>query len=211
MVLLYAAGYLPPAGGRYLTLFNPLGRSTMIRFRFKPLASVLTLLAAAILITGHSFSQDQDQQLDLSAALFKCLTDMTKATGGDFYVDNLLGDLGGTLAVANSATGGTYPAGSVVSLIPTEIMVKHREGWNPQTNDWEFIELNLSGDTVEFSARGTTEVVNRFGGNCFGCHNLARPEWDLICGTDHGCAPLPVPRETILAMQNSDPRCLRED
>jgi hypothetical protein len=183
----------------------------MIRYRFKPLATVLSLLTAAILVAGHSYSQDPDNQLDFTATLFKCLTDMTKASGSDFYVDNLLGDLDGTLAVANSSTGGTYPPGSVVSLIPAEVMVKHQEGWNPATNDWEFIELNLSGETAKFSARGTTDVVNRFGGNCFGCHNLARPEWDLICASDHGCAPLSVPRETILTMQSSDPRCIREN
>jgi hypothetical protein len=39
-----------------------------------------------------------------------------------FYVDNLLGNLDATLAVANSATGGTYPAGTVIQLVPTEAM-----------------------------------------------------------------------------------------
>jgi hypothetical protein len=36
------------------------------------------------------------------------------------YVDNLLGDLDATLAVATSATGGVYPPGSVVqaALVP---------------------------------------------------------------------------------------------
>lgn len=179
--------------------------------RFKTLLPGLTLVTAAALVTGHSFSQDADKQLDLSAALFKCLTDMTKAAGGDFYVDNLLGNVDATLAVANSEEGGVYPPGSVVSLIPSELMIKHQEGWNPETNDWEFIELSFDEGTASFAARGTTEVVNQFGGNCFGCHQLARPEWDLICASDHGCAPLSVPRETLLGMQARDPRCVRED
>ena len=136
---------------------------------------------------------------------------MTKPDGTDFFVDNLIGNLGGTLAVANSATGGTYPPGSVISLIPTEIMVKHRQGWNPETNDWEFIELDFSGPEPKIASRGTTDVVNSYGDNCYNCHRLARPEWDLICGTGHGCAPLTAPREIILGLQINDPRCVRQD
>jgi len=183
----------------------------MSLLRLKVILPAIFLVSATLVINNRSHSQDADLQLDLTAALFDCLTAMTRADGGDFFVDNLLGNLDATLAVANSPTGGTYPPGSVVSLIPTEVMVKHNEGWNPETNDWEFIELNVSADGSEFAARGTTEVVNQFGGNCFDCHRLARPEWDLICGTDHGCAPLPVPRETILGMQAADPRCVRDD
>jgi hypothetical protein len=52
-----------------------------------------------------------------------------------------------------------------------------------------------------------TEVVNRFGGNCFGCHAAAKPQWDLICEQDHGCKPLPIPTATIVAIQKADPRC----
>ena len=183
----------------------------MTATRLKVLVPSFVLLTSAILINSHSYSQDTDKQLDLTATLFKCLTEMSKSSAGDFYVDNILGDIEATVAVANSTTGGVYPPGSVVSLIPSEVMVKHQEGWNPPTNDWEFIELNLTDGEAAFAARGTTEVVNQFGGNCFGCHQLARPEWDLICGTDHGCAPLPVSREMLLGMQASDPRCVREN
>ena len=108
-----------------------------------------------------------------------------------FYVDNLLGNLD-ALAVANSATGGTYPPGTLIQLIPTEAMVKRDKGFNPVTHDWEFFELDVSKDGTEIRKRGFAEVVNRFGGNCFGCHIQARPQWDLVCETDHGCAPIPV-------------------
>jgi hypothetical protein len=40
-----------------------------------------------------------------------------------FYVDNLRGDLQGTLAAANAPTGAVYPPGSVTQLIPGETMV----------------------------------------------------------------------------------------
>jgi hypothetical protein len=169
-----------------------------------------TLLAgAALLLAGQAMTADNSKQIEVSDDSFNCLTAMTQV--GEYFVDNLLGNLEATVAVAQSATGGTFPPGSVVSLIPSEVMVKHQEGWNPATNDWEFFELNVSAEGTAIGVRGTTEVVNRFGGNCFGCHTLARSEWDLICGTDHGCAPLPITREQIHAIQNGDPRCVRED
>ncbi len=177
---------------------------------FKPLKMAL-LICFSITAIGQSNSQDKEKQLDVTAALFKCLNEMTKSGSGAFFVDNMLGELEATVAVANSDTGGEYPSGSLISLVPTEVMIKHESGWNEATNDWEFFELNVSEQGSEIAVRGTTEVVNRFGGNCFGCHVLARPEWDLICGTDHGCAPLPIDRETIANIQNSDPRCIKEN
>jgi hypothetical protein len=169
-----------------------------------------TLLAgAALLLAGQAMTADNSKQIEVSADDFNCLTAMTQV--GEYFVDNLLGNLEATVAVAQSDTGGKFPPGSVVSLIPSEVMVKHQEGWNPATNDWEFFELGVSPEGSTIAVRGTTEVVNSRGGNCFGCHNLARVEWDLICGTDHGCAPLPVTREQIHNIQAGDPRCVRED
>ncbi len=183
----------------------------MVIPRFKNTLKISLMLSVSLLLIGQSNSQDNDKQLDVTEGLFKCLTEMAKSDSGSFFVDNILGNLEATIEVANSESGGEYPAGSLVSLIPTEVMLKHREGWNEGTNDWEFIELNVSETGSEIIGRGTTDVVNRFGGNCFGCHQLARPEWDLICGSDHGCAPLPIDRETIVAIQNSDPRCVKSD
>jgi hypothetical protein len=124
-----------------------------------------------------------------------------------FYVDNLLGNLDATLAVADSATGGTYPAGSVIQLVPGEAMVKRDKGFNPVTHDWEFFELDVSKDGTQIRKRGFAEVINRFGGNCFGCHIQARPQWDFVCESDHGCAPIPLTRAMSGALQRTDPRC----
>src|SRR5262249_60282320 len=44
-------------------------------------------------------------------------------------------------------------------------------------------------------------------GTAFGCHSAARPQWDLVCETDHGCAPLPVTHAMTRALQRTDPRC----
>jgi hypothetical protein len=76
----------------------------------------------------------------IDAKSFRCITEMTHVR--QFYVDNLLGNLDATLAVANSATGGTYPPGSVIQLVPGDAMVKRDKGFNAVTHDWEFFELD---------------------------------------------------------------------
>ena len=49
-------------------------------------------------------------------------------------------------------------------------------------------------------------MVNRFGGNCFGCHIQARPQWDLVCEMDHGCAPIPLTR--AMSAASYDTACI---
>src|SRR5262249_46000807 len=68
-------------------------------------------------------------------------------------------------------------------------------------------ELDVSKDGTQIRKRGTVDVVNRSGGNCFGCHAAAAAQWDLVCETGHGCAPLTVTRAMIGALQRTDPRC----
>jgi hypothetical protein len=135
---------------------------------------------------------------------FDCIRNLTPVRG--FFVSNLKGNIEGTLAVANAGRG-TYPPGSVVQLVPTEVMVKHGEGFSPATKDWEFIELDVSAGGSSIRARGFVDVVNRFGGNCFACHIKANPERDMICETGHGCDPIPLTPVMIKAIQNTDPRC----
>ena len=172
----------------------------------------ITLGGAAVcaLIFAQSFADDQSEdgdtvEIQVTAETFRCLTEMTPVR--HFYVDNLLGDLEATLAVAHAEDGGRYPPGSVVQLVPTEVMVKHHEGWNAATRDWEFFELEVSEDGSSILNRGFVDVVNSAGGNCFGCHVKAKPQWDLICEKDHGCDPVGVTPEQILKIQQADPRC----
>lgn len=144
-------------------------------------------------------------ELVVDADTFHCLADMTRVR--HFFVDNLLGDVEATRAVAESTEGGIYPPGSVVQLVPTEVMIKHRPGYNAATRDWEFFELDVSADGSSIRNRGFVDVVNKFGGNCFGCHIKAEPRFDLICERDHGCDEIPITREQIAAIQDADPRC----
>jgi hypothetical protein len=144
-------------------------------------------------------------QFEVSRSTFTCIRDMTKVRG--FYVDNLKGDLEGTLAIANSETGGVYPAGSVVQLVPGEVMIKHEAGFSPATKGWEFFELDVSEEGSDIRKRGFVDVVNRFGGNCFACHIQAKPQWDMICEDTHGCETIPITKEVIDLIQRTDPRC----
>ena len=95
----------------------------------------------------------------------------------------------------------------MVQLVPSEVMVKHSKGFSPATKDWEFFELNVSAEGTQIDKRGFVDVVNRFGGNCFACHVKAKPEFDMICETGHGCDPIPLTPQITTLLQNTDPRC----
>jgi len=165
-------------------------------------------LAAAVLTASAGISQlmaQSSQPIAVDEDTFGCLTEMTPVRG--FFVSNLLNDLDATLAAANAEEGAPYPTGSVVQLVPTEVMIKQPEGTSPATNDWEFFELQVSPGGSEIVTRGFTDVVNRFGGNCLDCHIKAEPQWDMVCETGHGCDPIPLSREMLVGIQQADPRC----
>ena len=168
-------------------------------------SSLLAYGAMLLAMTCTAWGGDDTKKIAIDDTTFKCLQEMTPVRG--FFVANLLGKLDDTLKVAKSPTGGVYPPGSVVQLVPTEVMVKHKPGFSPATKDWEYFELKVSPEGSKINVRGETNVVNRFGGNCFGCHVAAKPEWDSICEKDHGCAPLPIKTEVIVGIQKADPRC----
>ena len=87
------------------------------------------LFLTQALADEHSAAGDA-REVEVTADTFLCLTGLTPVR--HFQVDNLLGNLlgnlEGTLAVANGEDGGAYPPGSIVQLIPTEIMVKRGKG-----------------------------------------------------------------------------------
>jgi hypothetical protein len=140
----------------------------------------------------------------ISDSSFKCITQLTHVR--HFYVDNLAGNLDATVKVAQAGIG-VYPVGSVLQLVPTEVMVKREHGYNATTHDWEFFELNVSDAGSTIRTHGFQEVNNRFGGNCFNCHVKARAEFDLVCDNSHGCDPIPITRAMSGALQRTDPRC----
>ncbi|AKT42038.1 uncharacterized protein CMC5_062610 [Chondromyces crocatus] len=154
---------------------------------------------------GGSGGRGDAEDLDMKAADFDCILTWDKVR--KFRVSNRLGRQEEALAVANSSTGGVYPVGTILQLVPTEAMVKRRAGFDATTRDWEFFSLDVSASGTTILARGAAETVNAFGGNCFNCHTLAEPQWDLVCEDDHGCDPIPLSAEQIQEIQDGDPRC----
>ncbi len=168
----------------------------------------LLMSAMALSLGLAAFSQLADAAtaiVKIDDTTFHCMRNMTPVR--HFYVDNLQGDLAGTLAAANNPKGAIYPAGSVVQLVPTEVMVKREAGFSPATGDWEFFELQVDEHGSKIGKRGFAEVNNRFGKNCFACHAPARQPWDFVCESNHGCEPIPVDHKMTGALQRSDPRC----
>jgi hypothetical protein len=145
-----------------------------------------------------------DADLDMQPSDFDCILHWTKV--GDFRITNKLVEAGTSIAVAADPEGGVYPVGTVIQLIPNEAMAKRRAGWNATTRDWEFFKLSTSASGTVISQRGGAEVAN-VSGSCDGCHGKAEPQFDVICGTTHGCAPLPFTEAEIQFVQNGDPRC----
>ena len=176
-----------------------------------PIKTTLQVALSALLLTlflttsATAEAEADKKKLAISAEDFRCMLDMTPVRG--FYVDNLIeGQLESTVKVAQ-AESGDYPPGSVVQLVPTEVMVKHPKGFNTATKDWEFFELTVSAEGTEIHKRGFVDVVNRFGGNCFACHVKAKPQFDMICETGHGCDPIPLTPQISQLLQKTDARC----
>jgi hypothetical protein len=168
--------------------------------------SIVRRAVMCLLITvgAQAAANPSEPKVKVDDNSFKCITDMIPVR--HFYVDNLLGNVAGTVAVAK-ADKGDYPEGSVLQLMPNEVMIKQQKGFDPDTHDWEFFYIDVDKNGSKIFARGVTEVNNRLGQNCFACHSQAKPEFDFVCEQDHGCAPIPVTRAMFGALQRTDPRC----
>jgi len=144
------------------------------------------------------------EDLDMMASDFECVLHWDKVNA--YRITNKLGH--DPLPIANNATGGgPFPVGTIIQIVPTEAMVKRRVGFSADTHDWEFFSLGVSSSGTTITTRGTTDVLNAFGGNCLTCHTKAMPAFDLVCGTTHGCDPLPLTESQLVSIQNGDPRC----
>jgi hypothetical protein len=143
----------------------------------------------------------------VDASTFRCITKMTSVK--HFFVDNLAGNLAGTIDIAQAGKG-QFPEGTILQLIHNEAMVKQQKGFSSGTNDWEFFALDTDKNGTKIVSSGAEEVNNFLGLNCFECHKAARAEFDLVCEQDHGCAPLPLTRPMFHAIQHTDPRCTPE-
>ena len=142
---------------------------------------------------------------EATAADFECILDWEPVRS--FRVTNKLGLLDEALEVAeNPEVGKQFPVGTIIQLFPGEAMVKRGNDFDPENNNWEYFELDVSAAGTSIRVRGRDDVVNRFDGQCFGCHEAAR-DFDFICERGRGCVELGIPPETFSVLQDADPRC----
>jgi hypothetical protein len=168
------------------------------------LCSVALLAAPAATECGAPPPPPPD--LDMKATDFECVQHWPKI--GNYRIINKLGHQSEAESVAGSPNGGTFPVGTVIQLVPTEASVKRAPGFNPEHGDWEFFSLQISSAGTTISARGgDASVKNQFGSSCLNCHSKAAKQWDLLCGENHGCDPLPFSGAFLAGLQNTDPRC----
>ena len=169
----------------------------------KPATATATPAAVAPAPISKALPATAAKKVVVTDADFACIRKLKPVRG--YYVGNVLGNVDASVKAAEAS--GTYPVGSIVQLVPTEAMVKHEAGYNAATNDWEFFELSVSKTSTTIHVRGSTDVVNRFGGNCLSCHAPAGPKFDMVCEQNHGCLPIPITPLMAKAIQNTDPRC----
>lgn len=140
-----------------------------------------------------------------TASDFECLKNWERVR--NIRLTNKLGRIDEALALARDPQpGGEYPVGTIIQLFPGEAMVKRGPDFDPENHNWEYFELITSASGTEIRKRGRDEIINMFGGQCFGCHAAAR-DFDFICEDDHGCVDLPVDGAQIAVLQDLDPRC----
>ena len=194
-----------------MSLQLPSVLSHAVRARLDRCRKPLSAVAAGALflaLASHLNAGNADEpKVKVDDNSFKCISEMTQVR--HFFVDNLLGNLAETVAVATAGKG-EYPEGSVLQIMPNEVMIKQQKDFNSATRDWEFFWIDISKEGSKIFTRGFAEVNNRLGLNCFACHVKAKPEFDFVCELDHGCDPIPVTRAMFGALQRTDPRCANQ-
>ena len=179
----------------------------------RSLTAVCTaFLACTVISCGDSASSGSSPTapaapLDFEAAAddFECIQDWERVR--NIRVTNKLGFLEEALALARDPRAGRqFPIGTIIQLFPGEAMVKRGADFDPDNNNWEYFELAVTSQGTSINVRGRDDVINMFGGQCFGCHVDAK-DFDFICEKGRGCVELPIDDATIMALQDGDPRC----
>jgi hypothetical protein len=179
----------------------------MRRFAKAPVVPALALAVWLGACGGSDVKVSEPPQVFVAeAADFECLLEWPAAVR-NFRLTNRVGLLDEALDLARDPeVGRQYPVGTIIQLFPGEAMVKRGSDYDPANNNWEYFELNVSADGTEIRKRGRDDVINMFGGQCWGCHVAAR-DFDFICEDAHGCIDLPITGPVVTALQEADPRC----
>jgi len=186
------------------------------------IALVPLLLASLLLMPADAGEKRSAKNFQVQVEDLTCILGWKQIR--NFRITNVLSKskLKRAIKVAERQHG-RYPVGTIIQLIPFEVMVKHRRKVFPETGGWEFLtlqgfkrfQLDVDPDTGNpiIDAQGTTDVTNFAGGNCLTCHSKAGKTFDLVCERNHGCDSLGALLSgftaedfTNLAL-GGDPRC----
>ena len=174
----------------------------------RALAFILLMVTVAMGGCGDSSTPappPEPMDFEATAADFGCIQDWERVR--NIRITNALGFLEEALALARDPQPGVqYPVGTIIQLFPGEAMVKRGPDFDPDNNNWEYFELTATAEGTSINVRGRDDVINMFGGQCFGCHADAR-DFDFICEKGRGCVELPLGDAAITALQEADPRC----
>lgn len=163
-----------------------------------------TRLFAAFLVAAFSGAFAAAQAPAVTEKDFSCIRDWTKVRNTYIRHTDPAKQKEAVRIFTNHVQGTEYPAGTMVSLIPAEVMVKRTKAEFPNTGGWEFFALDVSASGAKVVARG--DKAANPAGTCLGCHQPAA-KFDWLCERTHGCAPVPLTDELIAKLQASDARC----
>ncbi len=161
-------------------------------------------VVAAALVCLTSVATAPVMAAESSAEMFSCMHEGTKVS--KTYVRHAdPAKLAEAVAIfEGNVEGKPYPVGTVLQMVPNEAMVKHEVSAYPNSGGWEFLIFDVSAEETKITGRGDS-AANPLG-TCLSCHTGAA-KFDYVCSKGHGCPPVPVTDEQIIAMQGQDPRC----
>jgi hypothetical protein len=163
------------------------------------------LLTLAAFIAGTSFGLHANAaDTEITEKSFGCIHDGATKVRNTFIRHTDPAKLKEAVRILETKATEEYPVGTMLQLVPFEAMVKHEKAKFPKTNGWEFFFLEVSAEGTKIVNRGEN-AANR-GGTCLSCHQAAQ-KFDYVCEKGHGCAPIPVTDEQIVAIQGKDARC----
>ena len=172
-----------------------------------PWVCTTTLLAVGLGVSMLPSASAQD--ITVSKQSFGCILDWPKVRNTRFKHADPEKLKEAMRIFRESVPDKEYPVGTILQLIPNEAMVKHPRERFPNTNGWEFFDLDVSEERTRIRDRGESVVNLSQGVTCLSCHQPAA-RFDFVCEKGHGCAPIPFDDQKIAALQKADRRCIRK-
>jgi len=184
-----------------------------MRYLIAPLRRLsVCVLTRSVLVAGLVFcmvSSVSAEDIAVTEQTFGCILDWPKVRNTYFKHSDPEKLKEAMRIFRDSIPDRQYPVGTILQLIPFEAMVKHPREKFPNTNGWEFFDLDVSKEGTTIKERGEHVVNHSQGVTCLSCHQPAA-KFDFVCEKGHGCAPIPFDDQKIAEIQQTDLRCAKK-